>query len=789
MNPGEPQSSLPQSAERAERPVAVSPSRRLADSPSPGAWFTPGRFALLLSGLIAVVFPDVFLFQGTFFHRDYSLFSYPLAFHFRESVWRGEWPLWNPYHDCGLPFLAQWNTITLYPASLFFVALPLPWSLGFFCLAHLFWAGWGMHRLAWNWTGSLFAAAVAGTAFAFNSVTLHSLMWPSTIAALGWMPWVVLAVERAWQRGGRSIAIAAVAGAMQMLSGTPEVILLTWGLLALLLAESSLGGSAGVQNSKFKVPSLRLGRFAAVVALVAALSAPQLLPFFELLEHSQRQGVFAGDIWAMPVWGWANFLIPGFGTLRNPAGFHLQPDQLWIFSYYLGIGAFALALLGAWSVRRPRVRLLAGAALLSLVLALGRNGFVYSWLVQLAPPLGFMRFPVKYVLLTTFLVPLLAAFFLAQFHRAAPVTGRSAGRLLTAAFVALGALVGLLIQLAWKFEPSGSPGRFAVTSGLTRLVFLGAVFACLALLCRAGPLRAQRWLCLALVALLPLDVLTSGPRPNPTVSAAVYEPGLAVRESLQGNHPHPGRSRLLHTLDARETLGRSAHTNAFEEVMFFRLGFAGDCNLLDRVPRVGGFFAMYLRPAAHIERILYRDPARIPAGFADFLSVEFVNEPGKALHWQRRPSHLPWLTAGQRPVFADKTRTVTALARDDFDPRQVVYLPPEARDVVKADSRTEARVEVKTFTAHRIEADVEAPQPAMVVISQVHYPAWRAYVDGQPARVWRANYAFQALEVAAGKHRVLVRYEDRGFGGGLVAAFLALGGCAAAILFRRARAD
>jgi uncharacterized membrane protein YfhO len=48
-----------------------------------------------------------------------------------------------------------------------------------------------------------------------------------------------------------------------------------------------------------------------------------------------------------------------------------------------------------------------------------------------------------------------------------------------------------------------------------------------------------------------------------------------------------------------------------------------------------------------------------------------------------------------------------------------------------------------------------------VVIAQAYYPAWKAYVDGQPARIWRANYAFQAVEVPAGQHQVLLRYEDK----------------------------
>src|SRR5439155_3625663 len=201
-------------------------------------WFTAARFAALLGLLIFLFFPDVVLGTRTFIFRDYGLYGYPVAFYHRESFWRGEVPLWNPLNNCGVPFLAQWNTLTLYPLSLVYLLFPLSWSLGMFCLGHLFLAGVGMYFLAYRWTNHRLASAVAGVVFAFNGLTWHGLVWTSISAALGWMPWVVLAVDRAWKRGGRSTIPAAVAGAMQLLTGGAEVILQTWLLLGVLwLAE------------------------------------------------------------------------------------------------------------------------------------------------------------------------------------------------------------------------------------------------------------------------------------------------------------------------------------------------------------------------------------------------------------------------------------------------------------------------------------------------------------------------------------------------------------------------
>ena len=58
-------------------------------------------------------------------------------------------------------------------------------------------------------------ASVAGLAYTFNGLTLCCLMWPNNIAALGWLPWVLLLVEKAVETGGRRIITAALVSALQ----------------------------------------------------------------------------------------------------------------------------------------------------------------------------------------------------------------------------------------------------------------------------------------------------------------------------------------------------------------------------------------------------------------------------------------------------------------------------------------------------------------------------------------------------------------------------------------------
>src|ERR1051326_8744062 len=139
---------------------------------------TPGRFALVLATCIFVANPEVVLGARTFFFRDFAFFGYPLAHYHRESFWRGEIPFWNPLNNCGLPFMAQWNTLVFYPFSIIYVLLPLPWGLNVFCLAHWIFSALAMYSLARRWDLHPYAACFAGLAYACNGLALHCLMWP-----------------------------------------------------------------------------------------------------------------------------------------------------------------------------------------------------------------------------------------------------------------------------------------------------------------------------------------------------------------------------------------------------------------------------------------------------------------------------------------------------------------------------------------------------------------------------------------------------------------------------------
>jgi len=751
-------------------------------------WLGPGRFALLAACFLFALFPGVFLGADAFFFRDYGALGYPLIHHARESFWSGELPMWNPLSHCGAPFLAQWGTMALYPFSLIYLLLPLPWSLSFFCFAHLALAGAGMFLLARRWLEHAGAAAVAGTAFVFNGFTLACLLWPNYTAALGWMPWVVLLCEQAWQQGRGRLLWAVMAATLQMLTGVPEIILLTWLVVGVLWGVRLLGlgrtpsvaGAAGVGSGAL------VARLAVVVILTAALSAAQLLPFFDLLAHSQRERGALGVKWAMPAWGWANLLVPLFHCFQTPQGQFFQRGQEFLSSYYLGAPVLGLAAWGCIRVRHFRVWVLAGLALVGLVLALGEATPIYALAKRLVPLAGLIRYPVKFVALAAFAVPLLAGFGFRELSN--PVADGPPGArlnrlavwrpLLWIAGVATLLSAGILFA-AWRHPFEYDQWDVTLRNGLARLGFLFAVLFLLGLL-RAGGC-GQGWLpraaSVALPLLIFLDAATHTPRQNPTLPASVFTPGL-WEKAVSLPPPRLGSGRLMISPEAEKALLHSSVADPEKSFLGKRLAQWSNLNLLDGLPKVNGAMTLQLREQMQVQTALYGLTNLPLKGLKDFLGVSHVSAPGAAIDWVARPGALPLVTAGQTPVFLDGTNAVAAMAADSFDPRETVILPTEAQPWVRAREKTSCTVEAVLASAHRVVCDVEAPGPAVVVFSQTYYHPWEPTVDDQPARLWRANHAFQAIEVPPGKHRVVLVYRDRGFRAGAAlgaAALLGIG--------------
>src|SRR5439155_11825491 len=190
-----------------------------------------------------------------------------------------------------------------------------------------------------------------------------------------------------------------------------------------------------------------------------------------------------------------------------------------------------------------------------------------------------------------------------------------------------------------------------------------------------------------------------------------------------------------------------------------------------------GFYSLYLKEADEVLSLIYGPANRVTAQLEDFLAVAQITKAGELFEWESRASYLPWTTVGARPVFAGPTDTLNRLASAEFNPRELVYLPVEAKSRVTMTNMSKARILESRISTHDALVRVETDQTALLIVSQTFYHPWHASVDGRRQRIWRANHGFQAVTVPAGSHVVRLVYEEPGFYAGVLISLLFWSGC------------
>lgn len=65
----------------------------------------------------------------------------------------------------------------------------------------------------------------------------------------------------------------------------------------------------------------------------------------------------------------------------------------------------------------------------------------------------------------------------------------------------------------------------------------------------------------------------------------------------------------------------------------------------------------------------------------------------------------------------------------------------------------------KNDNPNRMSMEINVPTDGFLVRQENFHKGWRATVDDRPAKVYRANYAFQAIRLPAGKHKVVFEFK------------------------------
>jgi uncharacterized membrane protein YfhO len=91
-----------------------------------------------------------------------------------------------------------------------------------------------------------------------------------------------------------------------------------------------------------------------------------------------------------------------------------------------------------------------------------------------------------------------------------------------------------------------------------------------------------------------------------------------------------------------------------------------------------------------------------------------------------------------------------------FDPSTTVVL--EGGTPLNLQQHGQADVEIVRYEPNALRIRVDSQADGYLFLSDPFYPGWQAEVDGEPATILQANYAFRAVAVPAGSHTVTMAF-------------------------------
>jgi hypothetical protein len=711
---------------------------------------------------------------ATLYFRDLGQYFLPLRLFALEGLRRGEMRLWNPLVHEGVPLSLP---AVGYPLDLLALLRPDDAGVSLVLALHVPLAALAFLAMARGLSIPSAAAAGGALVYALGGFLLSTVNLYVYVQAAAWAPLLVLGLAREEpDRERRDLVLVAVALALGLASTGVE-------LVAQALAVGLVLG-----RRRFRGPgaAARTLRLAGAGLLGLAMAAPVLVLVAGQVGGSARGRGLATDVvlaHSVHPFTLLQVVVGGlYGNLANLAnewwGHNFFPRGFpYVLSLYLGAAALAVAACGALSSRRG-ARTLALLAAVAVLLALGRYAGLAP-LVEAAPLLRLFRFPVKAFFTAHLALSVLVSIGLAalledggrrHWRRLAAWSGW-AGAVLVAARALPAALPGPLAAFGTRFFPPGLgedvradlTARIladAATGGLAALAL--CALAALVLLGRLAPPRGAG----LVAAVVAADLLRAGAGLNPMVASAFFRPSpelaaqlprlaegrvftcsveespayLAARAARGSDHELWSFATLVETLTPPSNLRLGVATALSPDVTMLvpeeraLSPEEASCRDLDRIlPR--------LREAA-VVRVLSTTPLR-----HEDLVLEQTLRPARTapllvyIYALARPR--PWLDV------EDPATPAGAVAR-----------------VVSAQRR-----------AGRIEAVVESPRPAALLVREGWAPGWRAEVDGRPAAVARGPGGHLTVALPAGRSRVELRFAPALLTPALMASLVGLGGC------------
>jgi hypothetical protein len=487
--------------------------------------------------------------------------------------------------------------------------------------------------------------------------------------------------------------------------------LLWWGYVLWRPLEADKPGDEARRKRLFPSLGSRLMQLVLLTLLASALSAPLAVPLVEYTALSTRAAMADADVlaYSLPPARLLGLIFPDLG------GFHE-----WIS--YPGWVILLLGLLAVlWRRSRSQAAFWMWLAILSLLFSLGEHLPLLPLLFRL-PLLDMLRVPPRWLFLAGMARGGLAGWGLDALLEGVQPEERKRARLL---FVFLIGLCVTLAGLTFAVSNSLSPN---IVWGLGALL-LSAGCVWLVLDQRIG----VRW---SLTGLFVLAVLDMGgvslslfaPRPveavlsqaSATIQSLSEEPGSYRVYSPSYSLPQQSAVHAsLQLADGVDPLQLSSYATFMEAA--------------SGVP--GSGYSVTIPPFQE------GDPSSANAAYTpDPVLLGLLNVRYVAAEFDLDAPGL---------VISDQFGSTRLYENNDFRPR--AWVQPSAS--LESDYHP-----VQSLSWHPNRIEVQATGPGLLVLSEISYPGWQVWVDGERQVLLTAASILRAVNLHPGEHQIIFRY-------------------------------
>ncbi|KAF0134130.1 MAG: Uncharacterized protein FD145_886 [Candidatus Saganbacteria bacterium] len=726
---------------------------------------------------IALIFFFRFLDgKEIFAFKDLSRFFYPLRHLMVEQIRSGILPLWNPYIYCGAPLLANLQINFFYPLSIIYHILPFDLAFNYYIIIHYFLAACFMFFLMRNFKLSNYASFFSGLVFAFSGYLLSVSNMNTSLSSVVWLPLAFLFYDRMAINPKYLVGLALMLACM-FLGGEPTIVYIT--VLALFFW--------GLIISKEKVKSIMFLLLAVMLAL--GIAAIQLFPFIEYSLLSNRTSAVNFDLIAMrslPIRETINFIMPYFFGNQLLAGGYSpillgNKIQDWLLSSYIGIIPF-IFLVFAFSKKMLKPSLFfAGLAIVSLFMAFGRYTPFFYVLYKIIPGISLIRYPVKYLFLTTFSIAALGGIGFDEFFKKSVPAGRVA--ISTVGLFIFGAICltagifekQLFFYLKGKYH--GLPPFFANIlwtdlrfnlQSLRYLFFILLAFAVLFFF-RQKKLIKNAAFCFVIIAALFFDLLSNNAALNIPSGLNVYHEATPNIKILSSKGPD---GRLFYS-EELEKQNRAVYGEDYDKALIEAKDKLAANHLIPfKIYDCFGYESIELQDYWQFyQYFLKKNPNR---KIVDMINARYLADikPIKSnglkllskteyfvgsLYLYENKNALPKaFTAGSFGIVKNRKDILLAMADKNFNPQKFVILEEKPKITGGAEYK---EAKIKKYGALEVIIEVQNTKPGFLFLSDTYYPGWKVFVDGKEDKIYRANYLFRAVELEEGKHIVRFIYD------------------------------